>query len=57
MAIHIQSGKNNLDCNLKNSKVQSVPFKIQADCDAPVSTYFEPYVRTVENEGKKYVLT
>lgn len=50
MAIHIQSGKNNVDSNLKNSKIQCVPFKIHADCDAPVLNYFEPYVRTTEND-------
>jgi len=49
MAIHIQSGKNNLECNLKNSKIQSLPCKIHADCDAPVSKYFEPYVTKEEN--------
>ncbi|XP_050296686.1 uncharacterized protein LOC126736392 isoform X2 [Anthonomus grandis grandis] len=50
MAIHIYSGKNNLDQNFKNSRIQSVPFKIQADCDAPVSSYFEPYVRTTDSD-------
>ncbi|XP_066256044.1 ribonuclease H2 subunit C [Euwallacea similis] len=49
MAIHIQSGKNNFNLNLKNCKVHSIPSKIHADCDAPVSSYFESNVKTGEN--------
>ncbi|CAG9763502.1 unnamed protein product [Ceutorhynchus assimilis] len=53
MAIHIHSGKKHLKCNLKESKLQSVPFRIHADCDAPVSTFFEPYVQTGKNDNDK----
>lgn len=51
MAIHIQSGKNQIKADL-SAKVQSMPFKIQADCDAPVTKYFDSYVSTNENGGK-----
>ncbi|XP_057661800.1 ribonuclease H2 subunit C isoform X1 [Diorhabda carinulata] len=47
--IHINSGKNNLDCNKKTSNVQSLPFKIHADCDAKVERYFNSNIST-----KKY---
>ncbi|XP_018579490.1 uncharacterized protein LOC108917412 [Anoplophora glabripennis] len=47
--IHIQSGKNNIDHSLKYSNIQSVPFKIHADCDAKVTKYFDKYVKTQEN--------
>ncbi|ENN78342.1 hypothetical protein D910_05313, partial [Dendroctonus ponderosae] len=50
MAIHIHYAKNNIEANLKNSKVQSVPFRIHADCDAPIKSYFEPYVKTNDQE-------
>ncbi|XP_060519243.1 ribonuclease H2 subunit C [Cylas formicarius] len=53
MAIHIQSGKNSLDCSIKHSKVHSVPFRIHADCDAPVSRYFEPYVKETQGNVLK----
>lgn len=43
--VHIQSGKNELKSNKKKIKVQSVPFKIHADCDAKVSKYFDNYVK------------
>lgn len=43
--IHIQSGRNELKCNRKKMKTQSVPFKIHADCDAEVSKYFDNYVK------------
>ncbi|XP_030749099.1 ribonuclease H2 subunit C [Sitophilus oryzae] len=49
MAIHIYSGKNHILHKLQNSRVQSIPFKILADCDTPVSKYFEPYIKS-ENE-------
>ncbi|KAL1518195.1 hypothetical protein ABEB36_001856 [Hypothenemus hampei] len=49
MAIRIQSGKNNILTNSSNSTVQSVPFKIDADCDAPVRKYFQPFVQKTEN--------
>lgn len=55
MAIHIQSGKNKIKADL-NAKVQSMPFKIQADCDAPVTKYFDSYVKTNENGGKSLKL-
>lgn len=43
--IHIQTGKNELKSNRKEIAVQSVPFKIFADCDAEVSKYFDNYVK------------
>ncbi|CAH1113325.1 unnamed protein product [Psylliodes chrysocephalus] len=47
--IHIRSGKSNLDCNnRKLSNIQSVPFKIHADCDANVNKYFNNYIKTDE---------
>lgn len=51
MAIHIQSDKKILN-NTEYSKIQSVPCKIYADVDAPISTYFEPYVKTTK-DGRK----
>lgn len=48
--IHLQSGKNTIKCNSK-AKVQSVPFRIHADCDAKVKEYFDDYVKTEENNG------
>lgn len=50
--IHIQSGKNNLDTNASDSKVQSVPFTIHADCDAQVKKYFETNVKSKEDGSK-----
>lgn len=53
--IHIRSGKSNLDCNnRKLSNIQSVPFKIHADCDANVNKYFNNYIKTDE-KGRKYI--
>lgn len=51
MAIHIQSGKNKIKADL-TAKVQSMPFKLQADCDAHVRMYFDNFVDTDENGGK-----
>ncbi|KAJ8959366.1 hypothetical protein NQ318_022052 [Aromia moschata] len=48
--IHIQGGTNVTDYCRKNSKIQSVPFKIHADCDAKVTKYFDDYVKT-NNDG------
>ncbi|CAG9840404.1 unnamed protein product [Diabrotica balteata] len=48
--IHIHSGKNNLDCKNQTSKIQSVPFKVHADCDAKVNKFFNNYIKTDENE-------
>lgn len=50
MAIHIQSGKNSVKWSSK-TKVQSVPFRIHADCDAKVSEYFDSCVKRDENDG------
>ncbi|XP_076264450.1 ribonuclease H2 subunit C [Rhynchophorus ferrugineus] len=49
MAIHIYSGKNNIESKINDSIVQSIPFRIHADCDAPVSQFFQPYVKLEEN--------
>ncbi|KAK9719121.1 Ribonuclease H2 non-catalytic subunit (Ylr154p-like) [Popillia japonica] len=46
--IHIQSGKNSVNYQTKSVKIQSMPCKIHADCDAKVSQYFNTYVK-----GKK----
>lgn len=43
--VHIQSGKNELLCNRRKMKTQSMPFKIHADCDAKVSKFFDNYVK------------
>lgn len=51
MAIHIQSDKSIFDIT-ENAKIQSVPCKIYADVDAPISTYFEPYVKTTKDDRK-----
>ncbi|KAK9888392.1 hypothetical protein WA026_000643 [Henosepilachna vigintioctopunctata] len=41
MAIHIQSGKNDIQTNPKfSNNIHSMPFKIHADCDAQISKYF-----------------
>ncbi|XP_017781261.1 PREDICTED: uncharacterized protein LOC108566067 [Nicrophorus vespilloides] len=48
MSIRIQSGKRSTATNLQ-TKLQSVPFKIHADCDAKVKKYFETYVKEKEN--------
>ncbi|KAJ8982381.1 hypothetical protein NQ317_005475 [Molorchus minor] len=50
--IHIQNGKN-ADYSVQNSRIQSVPFKIYADCDAKVSKYFDNYVKINSKCGKK----
>lgn len=50
--IHLQTGKNEIKSNKKNIKVQSMPFKILADCDAKVSNYFDKYVKCDENSLK-----
>ncbi|XP_025830483.1 ribonuclease H2 subunit C isoform X2 [Agrilus planipennis] len=49
MLVHILGGKNNLECSYRDSKIHSLPCKIHADCDAPVSKYFEPYVTSQED--------
>lgn len=51
MAIHIQSGKEKIKTNLK-AKVQSLPFKIEADCDAQVKNYFDKHVKKDEDDGR-----
>lgn len=56
MAIHIQSGKNKVQADL-TAKVQSMPFKIHADCDAPVENYFDSNIKTDENGGKNFKFT
>ncbi|CAH2013304.1 unnamed protein product [Acanthoscelides obtectus] len=33
----------------KNSKLQSMPFKVHADCDANVEQYFNSYVKTTKD--------
>lgn len=43
--IHLQTGNNELKTNRKKIKVQSMPCKILADCDAKVSEYFDNYVK------------
>lgn len=50
--IHIQTGKNGIDHNYKNSNIQSVPFKIHADCDAKVTDYFDKYIKTKKDGSK-----
>ncbi|KRT84246.1 hypothetical protein AMK59_1010 [Oryctes borbonicus] len=42
--IHIQKGMINYQ-----TKVQSIPCKIHADCDAKISEYFETYVKPKED--------
>lgn len=51
MAIHIHNGGKG-ELNKKESVVQYMPFKIHADCDADVSEYFTPLIKT-EGEGGK----
>ncbi|KAJ8929290.1 hypothetical protein NQ314_018045, partial [Rhamnusium bicolor] len=41
------------DLSSKNSNIQSVPFKIHADCDAKVAKYFDNYVKTTEDKTFK----
>lgn len=45
MAIHIQTGKSKLAVEQRNVKVQYMPFKIHADCDAKVDKYFNCSIR------------
>lgn len=52
MAIHIQSGKNNINSNKLQTKIHSVPFKIHADCDAKVSAYFENTITKDDDQGE-----
>lgn len=47
--VHIQTGKIELKSNKKDIKLQSVPFKIFADCDAKVDNYFDNYVKSVDS--------
>lgn len=51
MAIHIHNSKNKPKSHL-TTKVQSIPFKIQADSDAKVEKYFDSYVSTGDDGGK-----
>nr|CAH7712545.1 unnamed protein product [Callosobruchus chinensis] len=37
----------------ENSKLQSMPFKVHADCDAKVEQYFNNYVKTTEDNNLK----
>ncbi|EEZ99790.1 Ribonuclease H2 subunit C-like Protein [Tribolium castaneum] len=53
MAIHIDNIRNYILKQENNSKVQSMPFRILADCDAPVSKYFETGVKVQEDETQK----
>lgn len=55
MAIHIQTGKHNIQQEVVQSKIQSLPFKIHADCDANIKKYFESYVK--EGEDKSMCFT
>ncbi|KAB0792719.1 hypothetical protein PPYR_14678 [Photinus pyralis] len=48
MAIHIQGGKDIAKSSIEEN-IQSMPFKISADCDAKVSTYFKPLVKVNED--------
>lgn len=51
--IHVHSAKTDYNReNEKNSRVQSLPFNIQADCDAQVDKYFDQFVKTDEEGGK-----
>nr|CAI5845591.1 unnamed protein product [Callosobruchus analis] len=36
----------------ENSKLQSMPFKVHADCDAKVEQYFNNYIKTTEDSSK-----
>lgn len=48
-SIHIQTGKTDISCKRKSLNVQSLPFKIHADCDADVDKYFNNYIKPTEN--------
>nr|CAI5845592.1 unnamed protein product [Callosobruchus analis] len=37
----------------ENSKLQSMPFKVHADCDAKVEQYFNNYIKTTEDSNLK----
>lgn len=52
MAIHIENLKNYILSDSDNSKVHSIPFKINADCDAKVTKYFESSIKTDEDKSK-----
>ncbi|KAF2882573.1 hypothetical protein ILUMI_23590 [Ignelater luminosus] len=50
MAIHIQSGKTKA-CHNTQLKIQYMPFKIAADSEANVSSYFDKYVKLKEDSN------
>lgn len=52
MAIHIQTGKKNLQKLDTKANIQYMPFKIHADCDANVQKYFNVLVKKGDNDSK-----
>lgn len=54
MAIHIQSGKKNLQTEETKANVQYMPFKIHADSDTNVQKYFNNFVKKGDDDGKKF---
>ncbi|KAJ3662316.1 hypothetical protein Zmor_006671 [Zophobas morio] len=53
MAIHIENVKNYILNSSDDAKVQSIPFKISADCDAKVSKYFESSIKFEDDKSLK----
>lgn len=53
MVIHIQSGKTKT-FNKTQPKIQYMPFKIAADCEANVTSYFNKYIKLKEDLSKFY---
>ena len=52
MAIHIENVKNYILNSSDDAKVQSIPFKISADCDAKVSKYFESSIKFEDDKSR-----